>query len=313
MATIVLLAWAAACTGCGAGGWGPGRPDACTVKPTIAVMKFENRAACPMGWNLGDGMRDVLVDRLVSTGRFTVMERPELARVMDELRLQHSGVTRQQRRAALGKLKNVQYLIKGTITDFGHVATRRGMFNGFGWDIFGGGARAVMGMTVYVVEVESGQIICSESLTESVRASNVDVRADYKAVSFGGSTFYRKPLGRATAKVIDKAVRRVGRAVAGRPWEPKVALVREPRTVVINGGRDRRVRVGAEYDVLEVGEPIVDPDTGDVIGTQPGKFIGRLRVTRVHPRYSEAQIVVGEAGDFKVGQHCRTVPAVASG
>ena len=148
------------CAGCdGAGRWG--RADPKLLKPTVAVMKFENRAPFPLGWDLGDGMKDVLVDRLMATGRFTVVERPELSSVMSELRLQHSGVTRTQRRAALGRLKNVQYLIKGTITDFGHVSTNRGMFRGFGWDLFGGGTRAIMGMTMYVVDVESGEIICS--------------------------------------------------------------------------------------------------------------------------------------------------------
>jgi curli biogenesis system outer membrane secretion channel CsgG len=288
------------------------RPDPNLVKPTVAVMKFENRAPFPLGWNLGDGMKDVLVDRLVATGRFTVVERPELASVMKELRLQHSGATRGQRRAALGRLKNVQYLIKGTITDFGHVSRRRGMFEGLGLGIFGGGARAVMGMTMYVVDVESGEIICSESLTESVRAGDTAVKAEYKAVAFGGSSFYRKPLGRATARVIDKAVRRIGSVIACRPWQAKIALVQDGGTVLINGGRDRGVEAGLECDVFEAGEPIHDPDTGDRIGTQPGKLIGRIRITRVRARYSEAHIVSGKPEGFRVGQQCRAPGLVAA-
>ncbi len=62
-------------------------------------MEFENRANFPLGWNISDGMRDVLVDRLVATGRFSVIERPEINAVMAELRLQNSGATRKQRRA----------------------------------------------------------------------------------------------------------------------------------------------------------------------------------------------------------------------
>ena len=311
--TVALSAGAVLCAGCWDGmSWGLGGPSAAdVVKPSIAVMKFENRAGNPLGWDIGDGMKDVLVDRLVRTGKFHVIERPELSSVLKELRFQHTGVTRQQRRAALGRLKNVQYLVKGTITDFGHVSARRGFFNGGGWNIFGGGARAVMGMTLYVVEVESGEIICSTSITESVRAGDSAFQAAYKGLTFGSSAFYRTPLGRATAKVIAKAVKRVTRSIATRPWEPKIALVQADGTVVINGGKDRRVKVGTEYEVRDVGQPIIDPDTGDQIGTQPGPCRGRVRVVEVRQRYSIAAIAEGKAGSFRPGQHCREIPRPA--
>jgi len=292
--------------------WPWSKPAAPMVKPTVAVMKFENRAPFPLGWDLSGGMKDVLTDRLVKTGKFTVVERPELNSVMKELRLQHSGVTRTQRRAALGRLKNVQYLVKGTITDFGHVSSGSGFFEGLGWDVFGAGARALMGMTLYVVDVESGEVICSESLSESVRARDLEVKAEYSGVAFGGRTFCRTPLGRATAKVIDKAIDRISGTIARRPWQPRIALVQPGGAVIINGGAEQQVEPGAEYEVLAAGKPIVDPDTGDTIGTQPGRLIGRIVVRRVHRRYSEAAIVTGRPGDFEVGHHCRRVPSLAS-
>jgi curli biogenesis system outer membrane secretion channel CsgG len=61
------------------------------VKPTIAVMKFENRAPFPLGWNLSDGTADILVDRLMATRRFHVIERTEPDSVLREQRLQNSG------------------------------------------------------------------------------------------------------------------------------------------------------------------------------------------------------------------------------
>ncbi|KKK72247.1 hypothetical protein LCGC14_2905790, partial [marine sediment metagenome] len=290
--------------------WGHNPED--YVKPSVAVMKFENRAGGPRGWNVGDGMKDVLVDRLMATRRFHVIERPELDSVMAELRLQNSGVTRSQRRSALGRLKNVQYLVKGTITDFGHVSTRSSFFAGGGWNIFGGGTRAVMGLTMYVVDVESGEIICSKSIEESVKAKDLSAKATYRGVAFGGTVFYRTPLGKATRKVIGKAVKQICRSIAGMPWEPKIALVQPDGTVIINGGKDRKVRPGAEYIVYEVGDPIVDPDTGDTIGTQPGPQRGRLRVIKVHPRYSVAAILTGQRSELRIGQHCRPAPAVAA-
>lgn len=277
------------------------------VKPTIAVMKFENRAPFPLGWDLGSGMRDVLVDRLVATNRYHVIERPELGQVVNELKLQNSGLTREQNKAAGGRLKNCNYLIKGTITDFGHVSSVAG---GLQWwekmSLWGGSNRAVIGMTLYVVDVESGQIIASESIEESVLAGDMAVKAQYQNVGFGGTVFYRTPLGRATANVIDKAVGRVTDSIAARPWEPKVALV-QGYEVVINGGMDRSVRQGSRYEVYEIGSPIVDPDTGDVIGHQPGRSLGKLQVVDVRGRYSVASIQEGSVKDLQQGQRCRRI------
>ncbi len=293
--------------GCGGGLWlSPVGPD--YVKPSIAVMKFENRAALPVGWDLGEGMRDILVDRLVSTERFHVIERPELDHVLREIEFQQTGATRAQRRAKLGRLKNVEYLIKGTVTDFGHVSTSSGFLGADNLGIFGGGNRAVVSMTLYVVEVESGEIVSSESITDSVRAGDLSVKAQYKGVGFGGSTFYRTPLGRVTADVVDQCVRRIAGTVAARPWQPKIAQVVDETTVIINGGANRRVEPGNEYEVRKLGEPIVDPDTGDVIGTSAGKVVGTVRVRRVEHRYSVARIVAGTAERFEVGQKCRYLP-----
>ena len=86
-------------------------------------------------------------------------------------------------------------------------------------------------------------------------------------------------------------------------------MVQPDGTVIINGGRDRGIASGHEYEVLEAGEPILDPDTGDMIGQQRGKCLGRLRVCEVYNRYSVAKATSGEPQSFQVGQRCRKVEA----
>lgn len=312
MRTAAMTLVLAACVCAGCGDMQLGGPGAGYVKPAIAVMRFDSTASFPMGWKLGDGMKDILADRLVATKRFRVIERPDIAALARELKLQHSGMTRQHQRARPGRIKNVQYLIKGTITDFGHVSTAGGFVN---WTrrLFAAGntIKAVVSLMLQVVDVESGEIICSESLEESVRANDIEVRGTYKNVTFGGSVFWRKPLGRATASVVDRAVRRVTTSIAAQPWAPKVAAVHNGQ-VLINGGRNRRLHAGTEYEVLEAGEAIIDPDTDDVIGRHPGKRIGRVRIVEVHSRYSAAAILSGEARQFSPGQAChKAVPPAA--
>jgi curli biogenesis system outer membrane secretion channel CsgG len=303
LAAALVAAVMGTCAGCG-GAWG--RHDADYVKPTIAVMKFENRAGFSMNWNLGDGMREMLVDRLMKTGRYTVVERQELDSVMHEVQFQQSGSTRPQGKVEAGRIKNCRYLIKGVVTDFGHVSAASGMWSGLNWDIFGGAHRAVMGIILYVVDVESGEIIASESIEESVRAQDTSVKATYSKVSFGGTAFCQTPLGRATARVIERAVKRITSVIATRPWAPLVAQVQPDGRVIINGGRDHGVKHADQFEVLEAGAPILDPVTGDVIGQHPGKLVGRLVVEQIHPRYSVATLVVGRAADIRPGQACKT-------
>jgi curli biogenesis system outer membrane secretion channel CsgG len=307
LAAVLAAVWLIA--GCvSKGTWAGDNPDD-FVRPTIAVMKFESRAAGNFGWNLGDGMREVLVDRLMATGRYHVVERQELAAVTAEHKLQESGVTRPEGRISTNRLKNCQYLIKGVVTDFGYVSRDSANASLFNWSFFDGSHKAVMGVILYVVDVESGEIIASESIHESVRAKDSAVQADYKNVSFGGATFYQTPLGQVAAKVIDQAVMRITGAIAAAPWEPAVALVQDDGSVVINGGRDRGIKAAARFEVLAPGQPIIDPMTGDSIGLAPGKYIGHIEVFDVQPRYSLARVVSGQAAEFAPGSLCRPMKA----
>jgi curli biogenesis system outer membrane secretion channel CsgG len=260
-----------------------------------------------MGWNLGDGMSEVLVDRLVSTGRYQVLERAELQSVRGELALQASGQTRPHNRAAAGRMKNVQYLIKGTVTAFNPVSTTSGWAGTGGWNLFGGGNRAVMGIILYVVDVESGQIVCSESISDSVRSGDMSSEASYKGVGFGGAQFYQTPMGQATESVIDQAVRKITKTIATQKWQPKLAYVGEDHTVIINGGQDRGVQKGDYYEVLQAGQPILDPDSGDIISRRGGRVIGRVQITAVDPLSSQAAVILGRSDDFQVGQTCRSI------
>jgi curli biogenesis system outer membrane secretion channel CsgG len=298
-----LMLLASLAGGCGDFAWFASK-ESDYVKPAVAVTKFDSRVSAPNGWDLGGGLADVLVDRLMATHRFHVMERKEMDAVVRELKLQNSGATRDQQKLAVGKLKNVQYLVRGVVTDFGIVKGGDGFLSG-GWSLFGGGNKAVMAITLVVVDVESGEIICSESLEESVSTSDVDMNASYKGVGFGGSTFNRTSMGKATVAVIDRAVKRVIAAIACQPWAPRIAHIQEDSAVLINGGRDHAVKVGQEFEVVETGAPILNPDTGDVLTHTAGKLIGRLRVTQVQDHYCVADVISGKLADIKVGQNCR--------
>ena len=63
----------------------------------------------------------------------------------------------------------------------------------------------------------------------------------------------------------------------------KVAAVLDRHTVAINSGADAGVMTG---DLLCITSDVIDPETGDVIGSYPNL---RLKVTEVYPRFCVAE------------------------
>jgi len=302
-ALLIIVLSMSVCSGCGI--FGSGDPSR-YVKPSIAVIKFENRAPFPLEWDLGDGMKEMLTDALVTSERYRVIERIEIDTVLRELRFQYGGSTRRTGRAKSGHLKNVQYLIKGTITDFGHVSSSQGMWRHIDYfDLFTSAQKAIMGMTLQVIDVESGEVVSSTRLEESVAARDVAVNLTYDKMAMGGGMFVRTPLGRATSNVINKAVKQITSAIAGRRWNPTIAALQGDGTIALNGGEDRKIRRGRVYEVRELGKAIVNPENEDVLGYTRGRIIGWVKVMQVKERYSIARVLSGELSEFKPGQLCR--------
>lgn len=280
------------------------------IKPTVAVLDFESTAspfARGIKWDLGNGLADVLTDELLKTERFHVLERPGINAVLAELRFQQGGATRDAGRKELGKLKNVEYLIKGKVTDFGHVSSNSFWATLDMLNVFGARHKAVMRMVFYVIEVESGEIVASRTVTGSVRAREGSVDAEYKGVGFGGSVFYKTPLGKATAKATEEAVEEICDAIAEQPWHPRIALVQDGK-IIINGGADRGLQPGHFFRVQLPGQAIIDPDTGDLLDHLPGSQVGQLEVVEVHDRYSVARTVTRT--NYEVGQRLAGVQPI---
>ncbi len=273
------------------------------TQPTVAVLNFENKAWFPLDWNLGGGVRDMLVNELVRSRRFSVVTREDLAVLVQELEVQRKPQFRPHGKVEYGRLKNVQFLIKGAVTEFNHVAegSLRAWFPQF---LFRGkGSYAIVGITMYVIDVESGEIIASTSLERKVYAGSAEFSGIYRKTILGGEAFYRTPLGRATKKVMRKALKELSQSIACAPWHPQIAGSSE-NMLLITGGIDRKLKPGTTWELYTPGEKIVNPQNGDCIGTGPPTLTGKVIITRVHARHSEATLLQGTS---TTGQFLRRV------
>lgn len=272
-------------------------------KPRVAILDFDNKASLSRQWQLSEGMRDIMVDSLVKTNRYTVLTRRDLGAVLTELDIQREHYFREEGKLQQGQLKNLQYLIKGAVTDFSHVKGGSLRVIGSKFGIGGSGQVAVVSVTLYVIEVESGEIIASKTMEGTASAGSVDFKTTYKNVAIGGKSFYRTPLGKATQDVMEQCLEQISEVIAINYWYPSVIKVKDSR-IVISGGKDRHVSLASQWAAHEKGETLVDPKTGDVLGQEPGELSGRIRVTEVHDKYSTAEIL---EGTFRKGQELRPV------
>lgn len=268
--------------------------------PVVAVTSFENRAGFEGQWRLGDGMADLLVSELVSSRNFVVVERQHFEKVTGELQRQQSPLFRPEGKTAIGRMKNAQYLVRGVINDFSQtggsslgLSILRTVF------LLGRGHTARVSLTLTLVDVETGQILSSVQSTGLVRTREAFAEATYKGVSFGGELFFATPLGKATARAIEGGVDQIIRDMPENPWRPMISGVRDGN-ILVNGGKDRGFREGAEYIARGPAEPVTDPATGDVLTFVPGPRIGLIRIVQVDERISFAKTIQGQG--FNRGQ-----------
>lgn len=277
----------------------PEPPAEDQIRPIVAVSTFENRANFAGQWALGEGMAEVLVSDLVSSGHFVVVERRRLEQLLGELDAQASDYFRESQKADRGRLKNVQYFIRGVITDFSQVASSN--LHVSGEDAAGGygSHTARVALTLTVVEVETGQIVSSISTDGLAKAQTAYGEGQYKGVRFGGDVFFQTPLGVATRNAIRKGLRQLVKEIEKRHWAPHIAKVGDQR-LIVSGGSEHDQRPGMVFAVRKPAQPVTDPATGDVIGRVEGQRVGRIRLTEVRQQMAIAERVSG--GPFQRGQ-----------
>jgi curli biogenesis system outer membrane secretion channel CsgG len=180
-------------------------------KPRITVYGFESKASSGVWhdakWDIGTGMGEMLIDALVATGKFEVLERLNVEDITFEQDLVKAGRVAQKSGAKTGKMKGAEYIVRGTITEF----DMRETGGGFGVDIKGislgaSGQEAHIAGVIRIYDATTGEIYASQRVARSVPAGGLTVgynRGDI-GVNLGG--FKKTPLGEATQLAINDMV-----------------------------------------------------------------------------------------------------------
>jgi curli biogenesis system outer membrane secretion channel CsgG len=271
---------------------------AASLKKVIAVSRFENKTNYSGQINLGDGMADQLADALMQSGKFVVVERQTLEDVIAEQDLAASGRFAKAKSAATGKLVPAQILIKGTITEFEAQSRQGGTGISFqGISLGSSKASAHVGLILRIIDTTTGQILDSVRIEEKAEAGGMRIGLNIKGVSFGTEDFKKTPLGKAVQIAIDKAVVQIAEKLDNLAFEGRIVKV-DGGLIYTNIGLRNGASVGDTFTVYALGEELVDPETGELLGSEKTK-VGSIKLTSVQEKFSKAQAEVG--GGFERG------------
>jgi len=267
-------------------------------KRTVAVDRVNSTgsfAAFFGDWDQGGGMEAIMMDALVQSGQFEVVDRAAIDAALAQQQMTESGMTAGGTGPRAGRLKAAQLLVIGSITqvDLDTKGTDVNIGVGIGrMGQAGVGAAFRSGtlvMDVRLVDTETSQIINTFSARQKVKDRSTSVDVTYDVVSFGTTSFWKTPLGDAMRELIGNLTQQIVAASQGVPWSAKVIDFSDGR-LFINSGARSGLQVGDEFAVKRVARVFTDPDTGEVLSTRY-KELGTVNIIVVEDRMAEGLYV----------------------
>ena len=141
-------------------------------RPRIAVLEFENKADNQWWYHGGaEAAQDVFVTELVKSGKFRVIDRAQLAALMQEKNLSLSGDVDPSTAVQAGRLLGVQYFLTGAVTEYGNTNV-----GGSGFGVSVGKKKFVAAMNARIIDAETGEILWADEARAEESTMRVRVR-----------------------------------------------------------------------------------------------------------------------------------------
>jgi curli biogenesis system outer membrane secretion channel CsgG len=303
-------------------------PAAAQDKRRVAVLDFgygtvmtSVQAIFGSNQDVGKGISDLLINQLVNDGRYRVIERSAIDKILKEQNFSNSDRVSTATAAKIGGLLGVDTIIIGDVTQFGRDDKHYGGGGGGGsiWSSGAGGlgiskSKAVVEVTARMVDVNTGEILASvtghgESQRNGLTSSGSGFSGWHGGggqLDMGSTNFSQSILGQAVKQAVDDTAKGLDEHASSLPVNappppaPIDGLVADATggEITINVGSAAGVHVGDKLAITRVLRTVKDPVTGKVLRTVDSQ-VGTLTVTSV-----DSGSAVGKfdgAGSPKVG------------
>ena len=290
--------------------------DYATVQSGVAAIFGTNQ-------DIGKGIADILVDKLVNDGAYSVIERKQLDKIIAEQNFSNSDRADPNSAAKIARILGVDAIIIGSITQFGRDDKSTNVGGGAASSALGrfgiGGVKtskstAVCTITARMIDTSTAEILASvQGHGEETRNGTgiVGTGGSYAGMAGGAldmksSNFANTILGAAVNKATTDVAHGLDQKAASLPTAPVkavkidgvVADVSPDGTLIINVGSKDGVKVGDTLAVNRKVREVKDPTSGKVLRSVVDA-VGTLKITEVDEASAVGKFT--GAGPAKVG------------
>ena len=236
------------------------------IKRKVAIGRFSNETQYAKGIfydkendPMGKQALDILSAKLAASGKFLLLERSDLASLLEEAKKSDNGL------ATIG----ADYMIIGSITEYGRKNVgKSGVFSTTKSQI------VEAAVAVRLVDVSTGLIIYSD---EGKGSAELTTRT---TMGVGGKADFDATLSdKAISEAIGQLVENIINKCTDKPWRT-FFLSFDADAQLIAGGASQGLKVGDKFVVKTKGKTVKNPQTGVMIEL-PGKNIGTVTVTEM--------------------------------
>jgi len=247
------------------------------IKLVVAPLRFD-RATIPMGDRnvpadeVGAELRQRILDALVNTGRFAVLDRDFSPEIQQELDMISSGEAPKAEIAKLSQAVTADLIWTGRINNLAYNRHARQLrtsdrelvsYSG-GWSV-----------SQKMVNVATRQVVTAETLRGEA--------ASTAPTTLGTGVNSNKVLG----GMADDLVNQVVASILSRTFPITVVALEGSNVVLSQGGQ--ALRAGSRYAMVTMGSEIKDPQTGQSLGRVEAPCC-QLVIDRVTPNLSYGHI-----------------------
>ena len=298
-------------------------------KKRVAVLDFDygtvqSYVSSIYGSNqdVGKGITDMLVEKLVKDGKYSVIERKALDKILAEQNFSNSDRANPATAQKIGQILGVDAIIMGSITKFGRDDKSKAI-GGAGLSTHGFGiggikrneAKAVCAISARMVDTTTGEILSAvtgegeskRSGTSLIGAGGGGGHAGLGGFDTHASNFGQTLLGEAVTQAVTQVGSELGTSVGNVPTHKAevsgVVADVSGNTLIINVGSKTGLRVGDKLEISHAGRQIKDPTTGKVLKTISTR-VGEATVTEIDA--DSATLSFNGSGPVKVGDIAKT-------
>lgn len=233
------------------------------IKRKVAIGRFSNETQYAKGLfydkendPMGKQALDILSAKLAASGKFLLLERNDLATLLEEAKKSDEGLS------TIG----ADYMIIGSITEFGRKNTgKNAAFSSTKTQT------VEAAVAIRLVDVSTGLIIYSDEAKGSAELTTKTT------MGLGGQAGFDATLSdKAISEAIGQLVENIINKCTDKPWRT-FFLAYDADAQIVAGGKSQGIKEGDVFTVKTKGKKMKNPQTG-VMVELPGKEIGKITI-----------------------------------